>query len=90
MFELNNTLTITERKGLHFRAMLTFNEICKLHDVEVVLNKEGTDKQASSSNTMGILLLGIAKGDSVIFCIKGTSQDAVESANRDFSAKFAS
>ena len=90
MFDKKVELIITEEKGLHFRAMSRFNKICKEHDVEVVINKSGSVTKAKSTNTMAILLLGIAKGDYVDLVIQGLSNESINAASRDFNLEFAS
>ena len=90
MIELNKSFIITQEKGIHFRSVAKFTKICQAHDVQVILRKEESRKTAESSNTMGILLLGIIKGDNVNFNIKGVCEESVKGAAQAFKIAFAS
>jgi|TARA_B110000211_G_scaffold172706_1_gene195023 phosphotransferase system HPr (HPr) family protein len=89
MSNLEGSLIVTQEKGIHFRSMIEFNKICQRHSVNVVVKKQSTKLEASSSNTMGILLLCISKGDEVVFKISGEHKSSVEAAFNDFTLAFA-
>ena len=89
MFELNKTFVVTQEKGIHFRSMVKIKEICTTHDVDLVIRKESTQKQAEFANTMGVLLLCILQGDEVKFSIAGKSQNSVDLAAESLKLAFA-
>ncbi|MGK2231202.1 MAG: phosphotransferase system HPr (HPr) family protein [Colwellia sp.] len=90
MVELDKKLRITKEKGIHFRSMIKFNQICKSHSVTILVQKQSNKKEALSSNTLDILMLCILKGDEISIKIFGENESSVQAALNEFIHAFAS
>ncbi|WP_338467887.1 HPr family phosphocarrier protein [Novosphingobium sp. ZN18A2] len=68
---LRETLTITNKRGLHARASAKFvNTVSKLPDgVEVTVIKDGTE--AAGGSILGLMMLGAGQGDTVELVVSG-------------------
>ena len=76
MEQLSETVTITNKRGLHARASAKFvNFVAALPtSVKVEVEKDGS--RVSGLSIMGLMMLGAAKGDSVTIYTSGDGADA--------------
>jgi len=73
---LRDTLTITNKRGLHARASAKFvNTVSMLPDgVDVKVVKDGTE--AAGASILGLMMLGAAQGDTVELVVSGEGKAA--------------
>lgn len=69
MTELSKEVQITNIRGLHARASAKFVTLASSHSAEVEVEKDGS--KVAGTSIMGLMMLGAAKGDSVIISTKG-------------------
>ena len=69
MSEVRRTCTIVNQRGLHARASAKFVTLASAHSAEVEVEKDGS--RVAGTSIMGLMMLGAAKGDSVIISAKG-------------------
>lgn len=75
MSDLNETVTITNQRGLHARASAKFvNFVAALpQGVKVEVEKDGN--RVNGMSIMGLMMLGAAKGDSITIHTSGDGAD---------------
>lgn len=73
---LRDTLTITNKRGLHARASAKFvNTVSMLPDgIDVKVMKDGTE--AAGASILGLMMLGAAQGDRVELIVSGEGKAA--------------
>jgi phosphocarrier protein len=71
------SVEIVNQRGLHARASAKFvNFVAKLPEtISVVVSKDGNE--ANGGSILGLMMLGAAKGDSILICASGEGADAV-------------
>ena len=60
---------ITNIRGLHARASAKFVTLASAQSAEVEVEKDGS--KVAGTSIMGLMMLGAAKGDSVVISTKG-------------------
>jgi len=60
---------ITNIRGLHARASAKFVTLASSQSANVEVEKDGS--RVAGTSIMGLMMLGAAKGDSVIICASG-------------------
>jgi phosphocarrier protein len=75
MNKVSETVEIVNNRGLHARASAKFvNAVAKLPDgVQVRVFKDGAD--AAGGSILGLMMLGAAKGDSILIQVCGDGCD---------------
>lgn len=75
MSEASETVEIINSRGLHARASAKFvNAVAKLPTgVLVRVSKDGAD--AAGGSILGLMMLGAAKGDSILIKVQGEGSD---------------
>ena len=77
MNALTREVQITNQRGLHARASAKFVNLAAGLDATVEVEKDGN--KVCGTSIMGLMMLGAAKGDSVIIHVSGTNaEDALE------------
>jgi phosphocarrier protein HPr len=69
MSALRKEVQITNIRGLHARASAKFVTLASTHSAEVEVEKDGS--KVAGTSIMGLMMLGAAKGDSVIISATG-------------------
>ena len=69
MTELSKEVQITNIRGLHARASAKFVTLASSHSADVEVEKDGS--RVAGTSIMGLMMLGAAKGDSVVISAKG-------------------
>ena len=77
MNALRREVQITNQRGLHARASAKFVNLADGLEATVEVEKDGN--KVCGTSIMGLMMLGAAKGDSIIIHVSGTnSEDALE------------
>ena len=72
----SRTVRIENRRGLHARASAKFVTLASRQPVPLTVEKDGASVTATS--IMGLMMLGAAKGDSIVIRAEGDgAEDAV-------------
>ena len=66
---LQKEVQITNIRGLHARASAKFVTLASAQSAEVEVEKDGS--KVAGTSIMGLMMLGAAKGDSVVISTKG-------------------
>ena len=66
---LSRTVQVTNRRGLHARASAKFVNLASQLDAEIEVEKDGN--KVCGTSIMGLMMLGAAKGDSVVIHVSG-------------------
>ncbi|MGC6329034.1 HPr family phosphocarrier protein [Rhizorhabdus sp. FW153] len=69
MTTVSREVRITNIRGLHARASAKFVTLASSHSAEVEVEKDGS--KVAGTSIMGLMMLGAAKGDSIIISAKG-------------------
>ena len=72
MDKLRKAMTVRNKLGLHARPAALFVQAASKFDSEIVVEKDG--QRVSGKSIMGILMLGVEKGSTII--IEADGQDA--------------
>ncbi|MDP4538955.1 HPr family phosphocarrier protein [Qipengyuania sp. DY56-A-20] len=77
MSELRRELTVVNQRGLHARASAKFvGAVTELPlDTKVTVAKDGT--AAAGGSILGLMMLGAAKGDTIVLTVSGENADEV-------------
>ena len=76
MSAVSRTVRIENRRGLHARASAKFVTLASTQSVSLTVEKDGASVTATS--IMGLMMLGAAKGDSIVIRAEGDgAEDAV-------------
>ena len=77
MNALTREVQITNQRGLHARASAKFVNLASALDASVEVEKDGN--KVCGTSIMGLMMLGAAKGDSIVIHVSGTNaEDALE------------
>jgi phosphocarrier protein len=72
----SEVIEIVNQRGLHARASAKFvNAVAKLDGVTVLVSKDGNE--ANGASILGLMMLGAAKGDSILISVDGHAADQV-------------
>jgi len=78
---------ITNQRGLHARASAKFVNLASEIDQEIWVEKDGN--KVTGTSIMGLMMLGAAKGDSIVVSVAGDgAEDALEKLIALIEAKF--
>ncbi len=66
---IQREVQITNIRGLHARASAKFVTLASSHSADVEVEKDGS--KVAGTSIMGLMMLGAAKGDSVVISAKG-------------------
>jgi len=66
---LQREVQITNIRGLHARASAKFVTLASAHSADVEVEKDGS--KVAGTSIMGLMMLGAAKGDSVVISASG-------------------
>lgn len=72
---VSREVEITNRRGLHARASAKFVTLAASQPVPVAVAKGGAT--VTGTSIMGLMMLGAAKGDSIIISAEGDEAEAV-------------
>ncbi|SEM61437.1 phosphocarrier protein [Sphingomonas gellani] len=87
MSEIQRTVLVTNRRGLHARASAKFVTLASTQPVEVRVEKDGSS--VTGTSIMGLMMLGAAMGDSITISATGTGAEGAVGALVDLvEAKF--
>ena len=76
MNALRRELQITNQRGLHARASAKFVNLASGLDATVEVEKDGN--KVCGTSIMGLMMLGAAKGDSIVIHVSGlNAEDAL-------------
>ena len=77
MSALRREVQITNQRGLHARASAKFVNLAAGLEATVEVEKDGN--KGCGTSIMGLMMLGAAKGDSIVIHVSGTNaEDALE------------
>ena len=87
MSENIRTVTITNKRGLHARASAKFVTLAAAQPAQVEVEKDGS--KVVGTSIMGLMMLGAAKGDSIVISADGDGAEAAVGALAELvEAKF--
>lgn len=69
MSEASRAVEITNQRGLHARASAKFVNLASEIDAAIEVEKDGN--KVCGTSIMGLMMLGAAKGDSIIIHVQG-------------------
>lgn len=77
MSELRRELTVVNQRGLHARASAKFvGAVSELSEgTQVAVAKDGIS--AAGGSILGLMMLGAAKGDTIVLTVSGDDAEAV-------------
>ena len=73
MSALTREVPITNQRGLHARASAKFVNLASTLDATVEVEKDGN--KVCGTSIMGLMMLGAAKGDSILIHVSGPDAD---------------
>ena len=73
MNALSRTLLIGNKRGLHARASAKFVNLASQLDATIEVEKDGN--KVCGTSIMGLMMLGAAKGDSVVVHVSGVGAE---------------
>ena len=77
MTSVSREVAITNVRGLHARASAKFVAMASELDAEIEVEKDGN--KVCGTSIMGLMMLGAAKGDSIVIHCSGTNaEEALE------------
>lgn len=72
------TIKVPFKEGLHARPASELAKVCQVIESDIVLSKG--DRDVNPKSILGIMTLGAAYGDEVVFKVTGVDEDqAIES-----------
>lgn len=78
MAALQQTVTITNLRGLHARAAAKFVKLAALHDAAVTVMKD--DMAVGGTSIMGLLMLSASQNTAITIAADGAAADAALAA----------
>jgi len=78
MAALQQTVKITNLRGLHARAAAKFVKLAAAHDAEVTVMKD--DMSVGGTSIMGLLMLSASQNTTITIAAEGAAADAVLAA----------
>ena len=83
----SRTVDVLNKRGLHARASAKFVTLAASQPVDVEVEKDGS--KVCGTSIMGLMMLGAAKGDSIVISASGDGADAaVEALTALVEARF--
>jgi len=76
--EINKSVTIRNRLGLHARAAIKLVELANRFNAEITLKHHG--KSANAASVMALLVLETAQGETIEVQVKGPDAEAAMAA----------
>ena len=77
MSDASREVSIVNRRGLHARASAKFVNLASEIDASIEVEKDGS--RVCGTSIMGLMMLGAAKGDSIVIHVQGEgAQGALE------------
>ena len=73
MIEASRAVLVTNQRGLHARASAKFVNLASEIDAVIEVEKDGN--KVCGTSIMGLMMLGAAKGDSIIITVRGEAAD---------------
>jgi phosphocarrier protein len=70
---VSRQVEITNQRGLHARASAKFVNLASQIDAKIEVEKDGN--RVCGTSIMGLMMLGAAKGDSVVIHVEGDSAE---------------
>jgi phosphocarrier protein len=70
---VSRQVEITNQRGLHARASAKFVNLASQIDAKIEVEKEGN--RVCGTSIMGLMMLGAAKGDSIVIHVEGNGAD---------------
>lgn len=74
MSDAQQQVLITNQRGLHARASAKFVNLASEIGQEIWVEKDGN--KVTGTSIMGLMMLGAAKGDSIVIHVAGDGADA--------------
>ncbi|AOH84954.1 phosphate ABC transporter permease [Sphingomonas panacis] len=88
MSQIERTVLITNKRGLHARASAKFVTLASTLPCEVAVEKDGAGSVTGTS-IMGLMMLGAAMGDSIVIRAEGDgAEHAVSTLAELVEARF--
>jgi phosphocarrier protein len=85
--QVRRIVEVTNKRGLHARASAKFVTLAASLPVAVEVEKDGS--KVCGTSIMGLMMLGAAKGDSIVISASGDGADAaVEALTALVQARF--
>ena len=75
MTALSQEVAITNKRGLHVRASAKFVNLASELPAKIEVEKDGN--RVCGTSIMGLMMLGAAKGDSIVIHVEGDHADEV-------------
>ena len=73
MSDVSKEVVIVNQRGLHARASAKFVNLASEIDAAIEVEKDG--HKVCGTSIMGLMMLGAAKGDSIIIHVSGVGAD---------------
>jgi phosphocarrier protein len=73
--EASREVRIGNQRGLHARASAKFVNLASEIDAKIEVEKDG--QRVCGTSIMGLMMLGAAKGDSIVIHVEGDDADQV-------------
>jgi phosphocarrier protein len=74
---VSREVLVANQRGLHARASAKFVNVASQNDARVEVEKDG--QRVCGTSIMGLMMLGAAKGDSIVIHVEGEgSEQALE------------
>ena len=87
MSQISRTVHIANKRGLHARASAKFVTLAATLPAAVEVEKDGS--KVCGTSIMGLMMLGAAKGDSIVISAAGDgAEEAVEALTALVEARF--
>jgi phosphocarrier protein len=85
--QITRTVHITNKRGLHARASAKFVTLAASLPASVEVEKDGS--KVCGTSIMGLMMLGAAKGDTIVISAAGEgAQEAIEALSALVEARF--
>ena len=90
MSEVVRQVLVTNKRGLHARASAKFVTLAATQPCEVAVAKQGAvDGSVTGTSIMGLMMLGAAKGDTIVISASGDGAEVAVAALAELvEAKF--
>ena len=87
MSEAQRTVEVTNKRGLHARASAKFVTLAASLPAQVEVEKDGA--RVVGTSIMGLMMLGAAKGDTIVISASGDgAEEAVQALTALVEARF--
>ena len=78
MSAVSRTVAVTNKRGLHARASAKFVTLAASLPAQIEVEKDGS--KVCGTSIMGLMMLGAAKGDSIVISAAGDGAEAAVDA----------